>query len=314
MSGFFNGVSAVIVLILLMGLGYLLGLLGWIGPAEKKFISRFTINVGVPVNCVVNLLNNLDREHLAEVLIPLLSGTVSIALTLVLGAVVAKAMGLPLHRWGVFAAMTGTSNTTFVGLPVIIQLFGSGAVPLLMVYYLPSSALLQTAGVMLVEASGSGKHQKMTLRLLLQKIFTKAPIIGITVGLTLLISGLRPPELVMTAMGYVSGTVVPMAMVYCGYVVCEVGLRNLRLYRGIPTMLLLRLGISPLICLGVCALLGVDGLYRSVFTVAAALPVVSQIPVMSGEYGADETYAAAGFCLSMLGCFVTLPVLMYFLG
>jgi len=314
MAAFFNGVSAVIVLIMLMSLGYILGLVGWISPAEKKFISRFTINVAVPANCIVSLLNNLDRDGLVHALVPLLSGTVSIGLTLLLGALVAKGMKLPQNRWGVFAAMVGTSNTTFVGLPVTIQIFGAAAVPNLMIYYLPSATLLQTVAVMMIEASGSKEKKKLTLGVILKKIFTKAPIIGICIGLTLLITGLYPPALVKTAMTYVGNTVVPLAMVYCGYVVYEVGLKNLRFYRGIPTMLVLRLAVSPLICLAVCSLLGVEGVYRGVFTVVSALPVVSQIPVMSGEYGADETYAATGACLSMLGCFLTIPILMALLG
>jgi hypothetical protein len=42
--------------------------------------------------------------------------------------------------------------------------------------------------------------------------------------------------------------------------------------------------------------------------------VVSQVTVMAGAYGADEEYAATGACLSILGCFVTLPILMLILG
>ena len=44
------------------------------------------------------------------------------------------------------------------------------------------------------------------------------------------------------------------------------------------------------------------------------MPVVSQVSVMAGAYGADEEYAASGACLSILGCFITLPVLMLILG
>ena len=51
-----------------------------------------------------------------------------------------------------------------------------------------------------------------------------------------------------------------------------------------------------------------------VFIVESALPVVSQITVMAGAYGADEEYAATGACLSMLGCFLTIPVLMVILS
>ena len=69
-----------------------------------------------------------------------------------------------------------------------------------------------------------------------------------------------------------------------------------------------------MICWGSCVLFGVTGLARDVFIVESALPVVSQVTVMAGAYGADEQYAASGACLSILVSFVTIPVLMLLIG
>ena len=79
-------------------------------------------------------------------------------------------------------------------------------------------------------------------------------------------------------------------------------------------MLVIRLAVASVICWGCCRLFGLDGLVRNVFLVESALPVVSQVTVMAGAYGADEEYAATGACLSIFGCFVTLPILMLVIG
>jgi len=63
----------------------------------------------------------------------------------------------------------------------------------------------------------------------------------------------------------------------------------------------------------ICMLFGMEGMARDVFVVVSALPVVTQVTVMAGAYGADEQYAAVGSCLSLLGMFFTLPVLMILL-
>ena len=47
--------------------------------------------------------------------------------------------------------------------------------------------------------------------------------------------------------------------------------------------------------------------------VASARPVVTQIPVLAGLYGADEQYAVSASVLSMLVMFVTIPVIMMLL-
>lgn len=315
MASFINAVSAVFVLMLLMAVGYVLGGLGWIGPAEKTFISRFVVNVGVPANCIVSLLNNLNREELLRSGIPLLSGLLSIGLTLVVGAAGAKLLKLPRARWGVFAAMVGTSNTIFIGLPVTIELFGQAGVPSLMLYFLPSAILTQSAAVMLIEWSGSAAQQgKESMGSVILGVLKKAPMVGVMTGMALLLANLRPPEQIMTFLNYIGSTVTPMAMVYCGFVVYEVGLKNLHFDRGMPALLVLRLGVAPLICMGLCLLLGVGGETMVVFTVVSALPVASQMPVFAGIYGADEKFAATAACMTMLGCFVTIPILMTILG
>lgn len=314
MESFFNAISAVVVLFALMAVGYVLGCLGWMTPSEKKFVSRYVVNVAVPFNCVVGLLNNFSHDALVSAGKMMASAIIGIILTMVLSALVATALKLPRKRWGVFTAMAGISNTLFIGLPLTTQLFGEVALPYLMTYYLSSTIFTQSVVVLMIERSGDVAPKGLRVRDVVKDVLTKPPIVGVMVGVLLLVLDLRPPELVMQFSGYIGDTVVPLALMYCGFIIYEVGLRNLRFLPGIPTMLVIRLAISPMICFGMCALMGIEGLARDVFIVEAALPVVTQVTVMAGAFGADEEYAATGACLSTLGCFFTIPILMLLLG
>ena len=314
MAEFLNAVSAVFLLFSLMAVGYFLGVFGWMGSGEKKFLSRFVVNIAVPCNCLVGLLNNLKHEDLARAGQMMVFTVGGIVLTLALSALAATLLQLPRSRWGVFVPMAGLSNVLFVGLPLCTQLFGEVCIPYVMVYYLSNTIFTQSLAVVLIERAGSrpGKGGGLAHRML--DMLRKPPIVGMAVSIVLLVLGLRPPELVMRFASQISGSVTPLALIYCGYIVYEVGLKNLRFLRGMPTMLVIRLIISPLICAAFCTLGGVSGLAMRVFIVESALPVVSQITVMAGAYGADEEYAATGACLSMLGCFLTIPVLMVILS
>ena len=314
LASFLNAVSAVVVLFALMAVGYGMGCLGWMTAAEKKFVSRYVVNIAVPFNCVVGLLNNFSHDALVGAGKMIASAMIGILLTIALSALVATALKLPRKRWGVFTAMAGTSNTLFIGLPITTQLFGDVSLPYLMTYYLSSAIFTQSLVVLMIERAGGAAPRGLRIRDVGKDVLTKPPIVGIIVGVLLLALNLRPPELVMKFSGYIGDTVVPLALMYCGFIVYEVGLRNLRFLRGIPTMLVIRLGISPLICLAMCMLTGIDGLARDVFIVESALPVVTQVTVMAGAFGADEEYAATGACLSTLGCFFTIPILMLLLG
>jgi len=314
MAGFFNAVSACLVLLMLMSVGYFMGTAGWMTAREKKFLSKYIINIAVPANCIVGLLNNLDRSSLAQAGMLLVCEVLGIGAALLLAAAAAALLRLPRERWGVFVAMAGLSNTLFIGIPVCTQLFGEACMPYLMIYYLGNTSFLQSVGLMLIERSGSKGPRAGGAARFLRDVFTKPPILGVLAAIVLLVLGLKLPGPVMRFADYIGGSVSPLALIYCGFIVYEVGLKNLRLLYGLPTMLVLRLAAAPALCWAFCRLFGVTGLARNVFLVESALPVVSQVPVMAGAYGADEEYAATGACLSVIGCFFTLPVLMLLIG
>ena len=297
----------------LMAVGYVLGMLGWMDAGDKKFVSRFVVNIAVPMNCITGILNNFTRDDLAGMGRLLLVPFLTIILNLVISILIGKSLHLPRNRFGVFVAMAFLSNTLFIGLPLSTQLFGETAVGYVMIYYIGGTVFTQTVCVMLVESAGTAAGGKRSAAALVKDIFTKPPIIGLIAAVTMLLLDVRPPEMFMSFAKYLSSTVSPLALLYCGYIVYELGIRNIRLEKGIPVMLVLRLLIAPAICAGVCMLMGVTGLCRSVFIVEAALPTVSQITVMAGAYGADEQYSATGAILSMLGIFITIPVLMVIL-
>lgn len=311
---FFNAVAAVVVLLLLMLVGYCLGRAGWMGSSEKKFLGKYIMNIAVPCNCLVGLLNNLDRDMLSEAGVMVAAAMLGVATNFVLGMILATLLKLPKNRWGVFVPMVGLSNTLFIGMPLSTQLFGEVCLPYVMVYYMSSTMFTQSVAVMLIERAGSVNTGKRSVTGFFKDVFTKPPIVATFLTIIMLLVGFRPPEVIMSFAKYISSSVSSLALLYCGYIVYELGLRNIRFERGIPIMILCRLVVAPLICVAYCRLFGITGLAHDVMVVESALPVVSQITVMAGNFGADDKYAATGATLSTIGCFFTIPVLMVLLG
>lgn len=314
MSGFFNALSASLILMALMSVGFFMGWRGWMGPSEKKFLSKYIVNIAVPCTCITGLLSNLSHDMLVQAGFMLIAAVLGMAITLLLAAGLAQLLHLPRSRWGVFVVMTGLSNTLFIGLPVCTQLFGDECLPYVMIYYLGNTSFLQSLGIMLIQRSGTAEGTQTTVLGFFKNLLSKPPILGVIFSILMLVLDLHLPAVVMKFAGYIGDTVSPLALIYCGYIIWEVGLKNLRLLPGLPTMLVVRLGVAPVICWGICHLFGVTGLAMQVFVVESALPVVSQVPVLSGAFGADEQYAATGACLSTLASFISIPILMLLIG
>jgi Predicted permeases len=310
---FFNALSTSIILIMLMGVGYIMGRLGWMGESEKKFISRFILNIAVPCVCITGLLNNLNRSMLAEMGIMLLVALLTMGSVLVLGAIIGNLLKLPRKQKGVFISMCAFPNTVFIGLPVSRQLFGEESVPYVMICYIASTIMVQFIGVFLMEHAG-GLDKKRSVKEIIKNILNKPPVIGVIIAFILLLADVRPPELIMTFMGYIRETVTPLALIFCGYILYEIGLKKLRFQKGIPFMLILRLVVAPIICLGLGILMKIEVFPRSVLLIENALPVITQVSVMSGAYGADEQYAVSGSAISIFVGLLTIPIWMIILG
>ena len=314
MSGFFNALSASLILMALMSVGFFMGWRGWMGPSEKKFLSKYIVNIAVPCTCITGLLSNLSHDMLLEAGVMLFSVVIGIFWTLLLSMGLAQLLHIPRNRWGVFVVMTGLSNTLFIGLPVCTQLFGNACLPYVMIYYLGNTSFLQSVGIMLIQRSGTAEGTRTTVLGFFKNLLSKPPILAVIFSIAMLVLDLQLPPAVMKFAGYIGDTVSPLALIYCGYIIWEVGLKNLRLLPGLPTMLVVRLAVAPVICWGICYLFGIRGLAMQVFLVESALPVVSQVPVLSGAFGADEQYAATGACLSTLASFISIPLLMILIG
>lgn len=314
MSAFVNGLSASLVLLMLMAMGYWMGVKGWMTTSEKRFISQFLINIAIPCNSISGLLTNLDHDSLQRAGLMVLANWLGVLVMILLSWVVAWGLRLSPEYRKLFVAMAAFSNAIFVGVSVCTQLFGEACIPYVMMYYLANTSLSQSVGMALVERAGVIDGEKISPRLILKQVFCKPPVVAVAAAIFMLLLDIQLPGPVMSWASYVSRALSPLALMYCGYIMFELGLRNIRMKKGLPAMLVMRLAVAPAVCWCFCTLFRIDGMARAVFMVESSLPVMSQLPVMAGAFGADERYAAIGGCLSVLCSFISIPILMAVVG
>ncbi len=310
MESFLHAVASVTIILLLTATGYFCAAMGWMSPQAKRFISKFTMSVAIPCMCVYGLTNNLTHELLAGslgfLLVPLLSTVGAFLLSLLVG----RLLKLLRKRLGVFMMMCSVSNAIFIGLPMCTELFGEACTPYVMLYYLVNTSFVQLVGLSLVRWAGEGGGFDKRM---IKKFLTTPAVIGVLVSFVLVFTGIRLPSLVMSYCKYMNNLVTPLALLLTGYIIYEIGLKNLKLDRDLAIMLLFRFLLVPGVSFVLCELFGVAGLGRSVLLVETAMPVVTQTVVAAADYGADEQFAAQGAALSTLACFVVIPVLMLIL-
>jgi predicted permease len=285
MESFLHAVASVTIILLLTATGYFCAAMGWMSPQAKRFISKFTMSVAIPCMCVYGLTNNLTHELLAGslgfLLVPLLSTVGAFLLSLLVG----RLLKLPRKRLGVFMMMCSVSNAIFIGLPMCTELFGEACTPYVMLYYLVNTSFVQLVGLSLVRWAGDGGGFDCRM---IKKFLTTPAVIGVLVSFVLVFTGVSLPPLVMSYCKYMNNLVTPLALLLTGYIIYEIGLKNLKLDRDLAIMLLFRFLLVPGVSFALCELFGVAGLGRSVLLVETAMPVVTQTVVAAADYGADE--------------------------
>ncbi len=310
MDTFLNSVSSVAVILLLTATGYVFAALGWMDLKAKQFISRILLNYIVPINCIYALRTNLDRELLMGYGNVLLISFLSCASVALLSFAVLRILRIDSYRWPVFLTLSTISNAIFIGYPMCQQLFGDACLPFVMLFYLVNTSFMNVLMMSVIRYVSEG--EKFSLRVLL-KILRTPTIIGIFVGFLLVIADIRLPELLMTYMKHVGNTVTPLALMLVGFIIYEIGLKNLSLDRDVILVMGFRFLIAPALAFLFCHLFGAEGLARGAVIVESAMPVVTQGVAAASEYGLDEKFAAKCAALSTLASFIVIPILMVIL-
>ncbi|HWQ57659.1 MAG TPA: AEC family transporter [Clostridia bacterium] len=312
MTGIWNSISAVLLVLLMVSVGYLFGRVGWMRGEHKSILINFLIYVAVPCMCIKNVFENFTQEMFEHagvlLLVPILFNLATFAVALGIG----KLLNIPKKRFGGFAVMCAFSNSLFIGYPICYELFGDAGVPYMMFYYLVNTIAFWTLGALVIYRSGDA-DKRFSWKTALKQL-ASPPLIALLGAIALLLLGVTLPHLVMTFASYMSATVTPLALLYVGFLIYETGLKNLRPDRGIWVASAMRFVGVPALMLLLCSLFGITGLARSVFFIQAAMPVMTQSVVVSGLAGADEQYNALGMSFTTLLCLVAIPVLMLILG
>jgi predicted permease len=301
-----NAVGIVLSILLMIGLGMLLIQLGWLKDEHAELLSRLVVSVGLPAMIVHNLFTQFTRDQLLSSAAGILIPFASIAVTGLVALAAARVFGIEKARRGVFFCMMTFSNSVFIGVPVSLALFGEKAMPYALLYYIANTSLFWSWGYARMR-----KDAGQTGKLDFKKLFP-LPLTAFLVCIALVLLGVRLPTFILDAAKYIGNLVTPLSMIFTGIVLIRM-LKGgkIRWQKGYSLVLLGRFLIAPgLLVLTARLFPTAPQLMQNVLLIQAAMPVMSQTPIVAKATGGDEEYAAGGVALTALGSMIAIPALM----
>ena len=205
---------------------------------------------------------------------------------------------------------TLTTNTILIGLPLSTELFGTKCIPFVLVYYMANTVVFWVVAAHIIAVDGSEKVPPL-FSLQTLKHIVNPPLAGFAIGFTLVMLELHLPHPLLVSFRYMGNMTTPLAMLFIGAVVSNADWSKIHFDRMILLALFGRFVVCPLGIILMAPLVGIPPLMTQVFTIQAAMPAPSVLPVLAKNYGADYEYAATLTVVTTVLAVVVMPFYMW---
>ena len=292
-------------LILFIAVGFAARKLKVMADGFDKMLSRFLM--AIPLPCMI--INSFNIEYSVENLLntPILIGLSigSMALMFLLATVATKRMKDADLRKTVRFSLLFT-NFTFLGLPVVSELYGPEAVFSYVIFTLPIRVMFYGGASVMLGKGGEKIDVKETIRK-----FLCEPVVAVFIGFLLYVTQLKLPEVLRSAITTLGNMASPLGLLLCGTIIADADWRGIVKQPVAIVVAVLRLTVVPAIAVALFWLLGVDHELIRNTMYFFAMPVASFVPTFLLRYNPDavEARVSAGYMvvISTLLCVLTIP-------
>ncbi|WP_437339279.1 AEC family transporter [Sorangium sp. So ce394] len=298
-------ISQLLALFAVLGVGVLLRALGRGGQADAAVLNRLVVDVTTPA-LIVSVLRRSGIGHGAWGAVA--ASTIALFACALAGVAVARALGLPRATQGAAGLVGSFSNTGFLGVPVVLTLYGragDAAGTAILVDSIVTMLMLWTFGVALAARMGAGGD--VDARSLL-RVILHPNVLSIAAGLALYALPIPLPtwvERALDALGSATPTLVFLALGL------SLDLRSLRgRVRPLVAVAAVKLLVAPAVALGAAVALGLRRPVSEVAVLQSAMPTSMVSVIVAARYGCDGQFAAATAVVTTLGALATLPAVI----
>lgn len=283
-------------MVLIIGIGWGLKRIGFLGPADIEVLNKVIIYVSLPA--LIFLAVQRADLSLSVAKFPLFA-IVIMLLTLIVAFAAGYLLKLPPKLKGAFLLVTVMGNTGYLGFPMTIGLFGQQNLVKSVFYDFGTVALLFTVGIMIAGYFGDPEHKMNVL-----KEFAMFPsVLALVAGLCF--NPLPLPGFIITTLDYLGQATVPVIMLTVGL---TLEAKRIGKYAApLAAMLAIKLVLSPIFGYLAAAAGGLSGVDLGVVVLEASMPAVMLSLVVGLKYKLDTEFTSLAILVSIIVSLATIP-------
>ena len=287
--------------ILVIGVGSLLRKFEILSEEIERGMMQMVVQVLLPALALANIIGNKALSDWAEVGKVAGFGCGGILVGFLVAYGFAGLMGMK-RGCGkrTFGVTAGTQNYGFIGVPLLLSIFPeSGLLGILFTHNVGVEIAIWTVGVSFMRGDKS----------ISWKLFMKAPIIAVVLGLIINALGLDPwfHGVPMKAFDMLGSAAIPIALVVIGGGLVELLKKERFDWRVAIGSIIVRLALIPACLIGLAYILPISLELKKVIVIQAAMPAAMFPIVLAKHYGGKPEVAVQVVVATTTVCFLTMP-------
>ncbi len=308
-----NSLCAVAVVAAVAGVGYYFAYKGTFNEQSRADIAKL-VNISLPCFLFYSVAARFTHDQFIELAQSLTLPFIVILINFAFSVLFIKIGWVRKELSGTFIACFSGSTVLFVGVPIVMAMYGDRGIPYVLEYFIANCLFIWTIGLYNIQLDSvrrtGGVPPKIFSFKSIRMLF-KPPLIGCALGLLCVLISFRVPDPVMMVMRYLGNLTTPLALIFVGITVYMVGFERLRkMPRELWLVLFACYVLRPAITYFVSIPFELDDFMRRVFMIVSALPVSSVTSVLSRAYGGDAEFAASAIGASTAAVVFVMPVIL----
>jgi len=276
--------STILVLFLIIGLGYLLSKKGIFTKEVSTALSFFVINFALPLEIFLRITRDFTKHQLLllfkESLLPILI----MAVVLTIGYLSTYLFKVAKHQIGAFTLCFSSPSAAFIGMPIIIGLYGDKGLPYALLGYVVTSLATWTIGVVLLNRDSelaNHIHTPFDVTRMLKELLSP-PIIAFILASLVVYIGIPMPVFIKSLFSYIGDTTSALAMLFIGTTIYQTGLKNLTFSKEVLGILFGRFIVAPVTVIILAKLLHTSNMMGAVCLIQFSIPVSNTVAILAG--------------------------------
>lgn len=311
MTVFTATIDRMIFLFIFIGIGFLLGKIGFLPAGSDRILSKLENAVFIPALVLGTFIEKCTPQVLSEAKWLLLFSFAALAVVIPLTLAITRLVTKDGYLRKIYTYGLCFANFGFMGNAVMEALFPEIFFEYL-VFTLPLWTMIYLWGVpALLLDEPKDKNEKGSARSVLSRLkaFLNPMFIAMVIGAVIGLCGLKLPAGVTSAVDAAGSCMSPVAMLLTGLTVASIDLKKVFKTFGIYVVTLIRLVVYPLIAVLIFTFVEIPETYYICLLCSLAMPLGLNTIVVPSAYGKDTSVAAGMAVVSHLLSAITVPIM-----